>query len=364
MACTTILVGKKASYDGSTMVARTEDSQNGDFTPKKMIVVKPEDQPRHYRSVQSSFEMDLPDNPMTYTSVPDALGKDGIWAEAGVNEANVAMSATETITTNSRVLGADPLVASGIGEEDMVTLVLPYIRSAREGVLRLGAILEDYGTYESNGVAFSDEHDIWWLETIGGHHWIARRVPDDAYVTNPNQFGIDHFEFNNPEDYLCSADLKDFIGTYHLDLTYSHEHFNPRYAFGSQRDKDRHYNTPRAWIMQKFLNPEIVQDPRSFALAWCQKPYRKITVEDVKYVLSSHYQDTVYNPYGSEGTPVSKKTFRPIGINRTSQTAILQIRPHKPQEIAAIQWMAYGSMPFNTMVPFFHTGEDYSRLFC
>lgn len=130
MACTTILVGKKASYDGSTMVARTEDSQNGDFTSKKMIVVKPEDQPRHYRSVQSSFEMDLPDNPMTYTSVPDALGKDGIWAEAGVNEANVAMSATETITTNSRVLGADPLVASGIGEEDMVTLVLPYIRSA------------------------------------------------------------------------------------------------------------------------------------------------------------------------------------------------------------------------------------------
>ena len=106
--------------------------------------------------------------------------------------------------------------------------------------------------------------------------------------------------------------------------------------------------------MQKFLNPEIVQDPRSFALAWCQKPYRKITVEDVKYVLSSHYQDTGYDPYGSEGTPVSKKVFRPIGINRTSQTAILHIRPNKPQEIAAIQWMAYGSMPFNTMVPFSH----------
>ncbi len=69
--------------------------------------------------------------------------------------------------------------------------------------------------------------------------------------------------------------------------------------------------------------------------------------------MSSHYQDTVYDPYGSEGTPVSKKTFRPIGINRTSQTAILQIRPHKPKEIAAIQWVAYGSMPFNTMVPFF-----------
>ena len=38
MACTTILVGKKASYDGSTMIARTEDSQSGVFTPKEFLV--------------------------------------------------------------------------------------------------------------------------------------------------------------------------------------------------------------------------------------------------------------------------------------------------------------------------------------
>ncbi|VTS33930.1 dipeptidase [Streptococcus porcinus] len=358
MSCTTILVGKKASYDGSTLVARTEDSQNGDFTPKKMALITANEHPRHYQAVLSRFGIDLPDNPLTYTSVPDALGKDGIWAEAGINSENVAMSATETITTNARVLGADPLVENGIGEEDMLTLVLPYIRSAREGVLRLGQLLSQYGTYESNGVAFSDENEIWWLETIGGHHWIARRVPDDAYVTNPNQLGIDHFEFNNPDEYLCSEDLKDFINKYHLDLTYSNEHFNPRYAFGSQRDKDRHYNTPRAWIMQKFLNPEIEQDPRSFAIPWCQKPYRKVTIEDIKYVLSSHYQDTIYNPYGPEGDKVSQKTFRTIGINRTSQTSILQLRPHQAKEIAGIQWIAFGSMPFNTMVPLFTQVSD------
>lgn len=253
MSCTTILVGKKRPMTDqqSLLVQRIHKMGN---LPLKMTVVRPKDQPRHYQSVLSSFSMELPDQPMAYTSVPDALGKDGIWGEAGVNTLNVAMSATETITSNARVLGADPLVSSGVGEEDMLTLVLPYIRSAREGVLRLGAILEAYGTYEANGVAFSDEHEIWWLETIGGHHWIARRVPDDAYVTNPNQFGLDHFEFNNPEEYLCSKDLKDFITKYHLDLTYSNEHFNPRYAFGSQRDKDRHYNIPRAWIMQQYFN--------------------------------------------------------------------------------------------------------------
>ncbi|WP_057490967.1 C69 family dipeptidase [Streptococcus orisasini] len=353
MTCTTILVGKKASYDGSTMIARTEDSQSGDFCPKKFEAITPQKQPRHYQAVLSSFHMDLPDSPLSYTSVPNALDKDGIWGEAGINKANVAMSATETITTNSRVLGADPLVESGIGEEDMLTLVLPYIRSAREGVERLGKLLEEYGTYESNGIAFSDSADIWWLETVGGHHWIARRVPDDAYVVNPNQLGIDHFEFNNPDDYLSSSDLRNFIEENHLDLTYSNEHFNPRYAFGSQKDKDRHYNTPRAWSVQRFFNPEMEQDPRSFFLPWSQKSYRKITVEDIKYVLSNHYQDTAFDPYGPEGDQISRTAFRTIGINRTSQTALLQIRPDKAHSAKGIQWLSYGSMPFNTMVPFF-----------
>ena len=43
MACTTILVGKNASYDGSTIVARNEDSPNGQFEPKKMKVVHPDE---------------------------------------------------------------------------------------------------------------------------------------------------------------------------------------------------------------------------------------------------------------------------------------------------------------------------------
>ena len=45
MSCTTILVGKKASWNGSTMIARNDDSGAGHFTPKKFVVVKPEEQP-------------------------------------------------------------------------------------------------------------------------------------------------------------------------------------------------------------------------------------------------------------------------------------------------------------------------------
>ena len=43
MPCTTILVGAKASNDGSTMIARTDD---GHYDVKKLIVVNPGDQPK------------------------------------------------------------------------------------------------------------------------------------------------------------------------------------------------------------------------------------------------------------------------------------------------------------------------------
>ena len=51
MACTTILVGKNASYDGSTIVARNEDSPSGEFCAKRFAVMKAKDQPRKYKSV-------------------------------------------------------------------------------------------------------------------------------------------------------------------------------------------------------------------------------------------------------------------------------------------------------------------------
>ena len=206
MPCTTLLVGKKASYDGSTLMARNEDSGSGHFMPKKFIVVNPKDQKKVYKSVISKLTLELPDNPLRYTAMPNAISDEGIWGEAGINELNVAMSETETITSNPRVLGADPLDKKGIGEEDMLTIVLPYIKNAREGVERLGSLLEKYGTYEMNGIGFQDVNEIWWLESIGGHHWIAKRVPDDAYVVMPNQQGIDYFDlkdaFGEKENHL------------------------------------------------------------------------------------------------------------------------------------------------------------------
>ena len=364
MGCTTILVGKNASFDGSTMVARTEDAPSGVFRAKKFVNVAPEEQPRKYKSVISKVEIDLPNNPVHYTAVPNAILDNGIWGQCGANEYNVSMSATETITSNERVLGADPLVDCGIGEEDIYTIVMPYIASAREGVTFLGNLLEKYGTYEMNGIAFQDENEIWWLETIGGHHWMARRVPDDSYVIMPNQLGIDKFDFDDAfgakKEFMCSADLLDFVKKYHLDLSIDGD-FNPRHAFGSRSDADHTYNTPRAWILQRYFNPTantydgINADyrPDSDNLPWARIPEKKITVEDIKYALSHHYQGTEYDSYSKDIHSVKKGTLRPIGINRTNFLGLVQIRPYMPDELKCLQWLAIGSCVFNAIVPFY-----------
>ncbi len=372
MACTTILVGRKASYDGSTMIARTDD---GMFDVKKTVVLDPAKQKRTYKSVISHREIELPENPLRCTISPDVNPSKGIWAASGINEANVGMTATETITSNPRVYGADPLVEykaktrtaaeqpGGFGEEDFVVLVLPYIRTAREGVIRLGALLEEYGTYEANGIAFNDADEIWWLETIGGHHWMARRVGDEEYVNMPNQLGIDRFDFadafGKKKNYMCSADLKEFVEVNHLDLNQGTE-FNPRYAFGSRTDSDHVYNTPRAWFMCRYFNPNTYKwdgpdadfNPESDDIPWAMVPEKKITPEDIKYILSSYYQGTPYNPYQKADDP-HKGIYRPIGISRTGVTTICQIRGYLPETVRGIEWISYGSNAFNTMLPIY-----------
>jgi dipeptidase len=376
MACTTILVGRLASNDNSTIIARNDDCPSGQFTEKKLIIKEKNTMGETYTSKISKVCVKLPKESLKYTLFPSVNDKSGLWPAAGINELNVGMSATETITSNPRVLGADPYVKlhiendeeipGGIGEEDLVALVLPYIKSAREGVLRLGKLLEEYGTYEPNGIAFNDDKEVWWLETIGGHHFIARRVPDDRYVVMPNQFGLDNFDledaFGEQKDNICSKDLKEFIKKFHLDLN-QNDVFNPRLIFGSYSDSDHVYNTPRAWDIERNFNKLSFKwygdnadyTPESDNLPWSLVPDHKLSVEDVKYALSLHFQGTEYDPY-SKGA--SKLIYRTIGINRTSLLNMVQIRNGVEENKKAILWFTFGSNVFNQIVPFMIHGNN------
>ena len=110
------------------------------------------------------------------------------------------------------------------------------------------------------------------------------------------------------------------------------------------------YLNPNTWAWD---GPDADYTPRSDDLPWCMVPERKVTPEDVKYLLSSHYQGTPYDPYAAYGDQKSKGAYRSIGINRNDFMALIQMRPDVPEDFRAVEWIAYASNAFNTMVPFY-----------
>lgn len=356
-ACTSVMVGKKASIDGSTFIARNEDRVKA-IEPKRFIVqpaVSGRDET--YISPYNKLTVKLPAEGMRYTSTPSGDQTAGPNEEDGFNAANVGESATESVYANDRVLAYDPYVKNGLAEDSMTTLVLPFIHSAREGVEYLGKLVEKYGSAEGNGVQFNDKDEVWYMEIATGHQWVAVRIPDDCYAVAANQIAIEQIDFNDPANYMWAPHIQEFVSDHGLNP--DHDQWNFRHIFGTNTKKDHHYNTPRVWFAQRYLNPiaSVDQTPESPNMPFIRKPERKIAVEDIQYILKSHYNETKYDPLG-DGSDHDRKVYRAISLSRTAQSHILQMRNNVDEKHAAVQWVELGVPSFCAYVPFFANADD------
>lgn len=208
-ACTSILVGKKSSLDGTIMIGRNEDAKAA--WPKHFVVHQRGELGDQFISKETKVQIPLPTPSFKYTATPEWTSKAGLFEEDGINEFNVAMSATESAYSNDLVLGFDPLVENGLNEEGMITVVLPFVKTAREGVQRLGKLIAQYGTGETNGVLFADDQEAWYFESGAGHYWVAQRIPDDAYAVVGNQLAIQEVDFNDSHNFLYHPGIQEFV---------------------------------------------------------------------------------------------------------------------------------------------------------
>lgn len=350
--CTTVIVGKKASLNGRTIIARNEDSHVA-INPKKLEVVKADTiKNRIHKSVLTGVEVKLPEKSYTYTAMPDVISdtyNNGRFSEASVNEMKVAVSSTESLYGNERVLAYDPLVENGIAEDAINDIVAPYINSAKEGVELLGKYIEKYGSAEGNGILFSDMDEVWYMEIPTGHHWVAVRIPDDHYGIAPNCVCIEQIDFNS-DDYLYSTGIREFVEKYNLN-PYPHE-FNFRKIFGTSTELDRVYNTARAWFSHRYLDKNFNESPISSDIPFLNKADRLISIEDVQYILSSHYNETNYDPIGKYGTELERTRFRAISLSRTQQSHVIEI------DELPVKWVAMATTAFTPYVPFFTDVDD------
>ena len=120
--------------------------------------------PKEFVAQDSGFRCELPREALGYTALAPCHLR-GSWGSAGYNTAGVGMSATESIFSSEKALAVDPLVKDGLAENSVFNIVLPYIRTAREGVSRLGSLIEQYGI--SSGMRQASQR---WPEAVSRYH--------------------------------------------------------------------------------------------------------------------------------------------------------------------------------------------------
>ncbi len=117
-ACTTIIVGKKASADGSIIFGRTADTHG--LSPVRFEYREAREDAAFFTDPSNGFSCPLPGNACGYLTMPGIdIETDGSWDEATINDHGVCISATESIYTNEKAKAADPFVDDGIGEQSI-----------------------------------------------------------------------------------------------------------------------------------------------------------------------------------------------------------------------------------------------------
>lgn len=355
--CTTIIVGQEQSADNMMIVARSEDWDA--MEAKNYEIFEPTDNgPREFVAKDSPFRCELPAKALGYSALsPYALH--GHWGSAGFNTAGVGMSATESIFSNEEVLKYDPLVETGVAENSVFNITLPYVHTAREGVERLGALIEKYGIAEGFGIGFVDNKEIWYLETACGHRWLACKMPKDQYFVTGNQSRFRNYDPNDKENYLASADLLEFAQQHGL-YDPSKGAFDFHKAYARDIELDTTYNYPRVWGLQQFFSPDIKNDVTKNTFPVFAKAKEKITLTKMRTAFRFHYDNTEHDPY-LHSNP--KEVYRPVSIFRTTQTHLLTIRPELPQAIGCVDYVANGMADLGVFLPLYQGVTSYPEAY-
>lgn len=352
MACTTIIVGKRATDDGSILVARSVDGVNGNIAVD-YVYHPPRTNGYTLRSrLENRFWYEMPGNMMGYTGSPDYRTEGTGFEESGFNDAGVGLSATETIFSNEATLKVDPYNKDGgIVEEVIPTIILPQAKTARAGVLMLGQLIEQYGAAEGFGVAFVDEREAWYLENAGGHEWVAQRIPDDSYFVSANQSRLGVVDLRDRRNVLSSPHLAQWAAQHGLFDAKHGEAFNFREIFGRDEPMDAGYNYPRVQYLQgRYTSSLAGAKQTANRFPTFARPDHPLGVAEIEDSLQNHFQGTAHDPYGRVDP---NATARPISVFRTYQSHVLQARANLPAPIASVEYLSLGMSALSVYVPFY-----------
>ncbi|MBP5771302.1 MAG: C69 family dipeptidase [Bacteroidaceae bacterium] len=364
-ACTNLIVGKRASKDGSVMITYSADDYGsygylhfypaGDHPAGTMRAL--------YDYETNNYLGEIPEVAHTY----GVIGQ--------VNEHQLSIMET-TFGGREELTDSTGLLDYG----SLMYVTLQRARTAREAIDVWTKLVETYG-YRSEGesITIADPNEVWVLELIGkgpgrkGAVWVARRLPDDCITGHANQARITTFPLKDKENCLYSKDVIKFArekGYFNgKDKDFS---FRDAYApndFGARRICEA-----RVWTffnrfcdgMNRYLPYAMGIEKDCEEMPWCVKPDRLVGLNDLKQAMRDHYegtpmdmtQDIGAGPYEAPYRPTplyfevdSIKYFneRPISTQQTAVTYLAQLRSWLPNHVGGVLWVGFDDA---NMVPY------------
>ena len=371
-ACTGFIIGKDLTTDGSTLYGRTEDlepNHNKNFVVRERKYNKAGDK---FVDETNGFSFDLPAVSYKYTAVPDVTPEQGVFDEAGFNEEGVSISATVSASANDDIQKVDPYVKDGIAESALTSVVLPHVKTAKEGVELLAKIVREKGAAEGNIVTIADKTGVWYMEILSGHQYAAIKFPDDKYAVFPNTFFLGSVDKNDTENTILSADLekiaqdagtyREINGSFHVAQSY-----NPPLA-----EADR----SRVWSGIKALDPnaDVQYDDEYFELMHSTSD--KLSLRDAMNLQRNRLEGTDFKPQDQmelDGKGIPDKTKAdpvykyPISNPNVMEAHIFQLKENLPASTGGgILWLAMGSPRNAPYLPYYgnisNTSQPYQEM--
>ena len=379
-ACCGFIIGRQLTKDGTTLFGRTEDYPyypNGGKHNKNYVVVDAKNYKEGDQLEDESNGFTYPHaaSEMKYTATYDSArgdGSNGAFGEHGFNEAGVSMTATVTAIPNKKVLKTDPLTENGIPEAAMLDVVLPRVKSAREGVELLAKVIEEKGSAEGNVVVFADQNETWYMEILSGHQYVAVKVPEDKYAVFANTYYLGHVDLNDTENVIASKDVEkvakesgnyktDKDGNFHIAKSYGPE----KYAEG---DRSRTYAgitllDPDSKVTYEDDEYELFRSPTD--------PNKKYTLEDAFALQRNRFEhlngrfvpdDQIgVKKQGDDGSndTVRKDQYKyALGNENVIDAHVYQINPNLPKSFGGTVWLGMGPSRNTPYVPFYGNVKD------
>ncbi len=371
LACTSLIATPGASADGSSMITYAADSHTlygelyhqpaADHAPGAMRKVVDWDSGR--------LLGEIPEVPHTYATI------------GNMNEHGLTIA-------ESTWGGRAELEGSGmIDYGSLIYITLQRAKTAREAIEVMTSLVRDYG-YASSGESFSiaDPSEVWVMELIGkgkadkGAVWVARRVPDGYISGHANHSRIHNFPLKDKET-LYSPDVIEFArkqGYFNgKDKDFS---FSRAYAVtdaGALRGCDArvwsYYNRFTDGGVDQYL--DWILRGRGEAMPLWVKPARKLSADDLKWMMRDHFEGTPldmtqdigagpfdvpyrWRPMGFTVVSVEYTHERAIATQQTGFSFVASMNAGRHDAMKGILWFGVDDANTCVYVPVFNSTPE------